>query len=81
MSWNKKAFKEAYSRAQSKVDIRRQHHEESYENYWDIWCMMQDEYSDEMAPTVKEIATGRLLTMLVKLNVRFAQKELDKLYW
>ncbi len=78
MSWNRKEFRQAYNRAQDKTDTRNIQWAEEKE----IWADLQRDYiNDEMIPSMREISTGRLLTLLVDLRVRYAGELLKSWYW
>ena len=81
MSWGRERFKKAYNRAGDKFKERNERAQEDNLSYWDVWAEQHQEYLDEMNPTVKEIAVGRLLTMLVKLKIRYTRDLLNSWYW
>ena len=82
MSWGKKQFKQAYNRAHNKSETNKKHIEDMGHSHYDIWAELQQEYyAAEMAASAKEIAIGRLLTLLAKLRVRYANHLLDGWYW
>ena len=79
MSWGKGQFKKVYSRARSLRQENKDHEDDQRSR----WCeyLSNDDYAYEMHPTLSEVAIGRLLTMLTKLNVKHAKDLLDQWYW
>jgi hypothetical protein len=82
MSWGKEQFKKAYNRASERQDLVREQRLDELENYFDIWAMMREQdYSDEMTPTMREIRIGWLLTLLSELQLKSAKIALCQHYW
>ena len=79
MSWNKEQFKEAYSRAGEKHKIVV---EDNQKNFYDLYDYYDDMYyNDGQTPTMSDLMTGRLLTLLKKLKIREAKVALGNLWW
>jgi hypothetical protein len=78
MSWNKEAFKKAYNRAQVHKQSAKDNDDEIESQYWGDHYDHWDQWD---GPTIKDVAMGRLLTLLVQLRVRYAKESLEQLYW
>jgi hypothetical protein len=82
MSLGKKQFEKAYKRVNKKVieEQLQEDYDSMYnDDFYDYWnechCL------DDKHPSLKDIAVGRLLTVLSKLRVRGSKAMLDHWYW
>ena len=81
MSLGKKQYEHAYKRDNKRaVDEEIQSDFDSIYNdaFYDYW---HEYYDYDNQPTLKDIAIGRLLTVLSKLRIRGSKGELDNWYW
>jgi hypothetical protein len=79
VSWNKRQFKEAYNRAGEKHEVVA---EDSKKDFYDLYDYYDDMYyNDGQHPTMEDLMTGRLLTLLSKLKIRGTEAALTELYW
>jgi hypothetical protein len=80
MSWGKEQFKKAYNRAKGKQEVNEDHPD--YDHIYGYWdgdsCC---DYHDNQAPTMEDIAEGRLFSLLTKLKIRGAKVILDNIWW
>ena len=80
MSWNRKHYKDAYNRANHCKTLDGE--QEDLCHAMDVWSDTdKNYYNDEMYPTVRSHAQGKLFKLLHKLNVRHAKAKLDEIYW
>lgn len=78
MSWG--SWKtEKYVRAPRKTTDWWLDQEEEEDRSW--FYYIDHQYDWECDPTLKDIATGRLLTTLLKLDIYCAKKALEQVYW
>lgn len=78
MSWGREKYKKAYNRSQSdRQHVKDLAEEELSVHHCDYY--ERDEYYH--GPTLHEISVGRLLTILVKLNIKSALDLLERWYW
>jgi hypothetical protein len=82
MSWNRKEFKEAYHRENTKregqeVADEQLNSPDYYEQFFDC-C---DACDNGSSPTMEDIRRGNLLWVLQKLGLRTVKEQLDQLWW
>lgn len=79
MSWNKTDFEKSYHRAGEKHAIAVKENEADPVDYHSWY---ERYYRDDgQHPTMDDLVTGRLLTLLAKLEVRGVKAALNELYW
>ena len=82
MSLNRKKYKEHYSRVREQKQANKDYQDELNDDIYGTWARIDSDYfSDEMFPTMKEVSCGKMLTLLVKLKIRYSKQALDGWYW
>ena len=79
MSLGKKQFEKAYNRASNKSEVK-----EDYVDYYDLYGYYEwaeTHYDNDHETSMRDIATGRLLTILTKLRIRGAKDISDGWCW
>lgn len=55
--------------------------EDEYESDYDYHYGYRTQYEEDTTPSMKDISTGWLLTLLVNINIKSAKPILDEWYW
>ena len=54
---------------------------DEYESDYDYHYGYRTQYEEDTTPSMKDISTGWLLTLLVNINIKSAKPILDEWYW